>query len=439
MNKITHALMSILFTPVYQDQDILICYASQTGTAANLAAQSGDIVKQMGRSVNVQSLSSLQPSDFNYYNQVLMIVSTCGEGEIPDDGKLFYELLKGFPDLSVPVSLLALGDHSYSKFCLAGKLMHQELIRMGAVDGEFPVMVSGNPIEIWRDWLSKQLNQEIDAAQTKALSRPVKLVLSEKQSLHNKDNKHMNTSNEAYQLTFDIEGADHYKVNDLVAILPPGSDKERLYSIASSPTASSGKQISLCIARHQFMLDGELRNGACSDYLIQQLSIGSELDASIKPGAGLPLPQEDAATILISTGAGIAPMMAVLEERKQCAHTGKNWFIFGNRHSEGDFYYKDRLMQYLDDGDISQLNTAFSRDAGQKVYVQNRLEQQQEQLAEWLLDLGAQVYVCGRPELKDEILMVIRHSLEAHLADHREADQYLNSMLQNGRITFELF
>ena len=436
MNKITHALMSILFTPVYQDQDVLICYASQTGTAANLAAQSGNIARQMGRSVKVSSLSSLKPSDFNTYKQVLMIVSTCGEGEIPDDGKLFYEQLKAFPSLSTPISLFALGDQSYTHFCLAGQLMHEELKRMGAVREETPTMVSGNPTETWRDWLSVQLDQVIEKDQTTPLYTPVTLALTARRPLHSMTTKDVGSANQAYHLTFDLvhEKNEAYKVNDLIGITPPGSDKERLYSIASSPSVNPN-QLSLCIAKHQFILNG----GLCSDYLIEQLNVGQAFKASLKSGAGMPLPNRETPSILIATGAGIAPMMSMLEERKQQQHSGQNWLLFGNRYSDRDFYYQQALNQYVSDGTLSQLDCAFSRDSEQKVYVQDKLKSKQEQLAKWLLNQNAQLYVCGRPELKQEILAIVTLSLETALQSRQEAETKVHTMLKNKQITFELF
>ncbi len=129
MNKITHALMSILFTPVYDNRDILSVTPVKLATAENLALQSGRIIAKTARSVEVQSLSALHPSDLNEYNQVVMIISTCGEGgEIPDQGKLFYQQLCDLPELSSNISILALGgDKSYQHFCLAGKLFNMNL------------------------------------------------------------------------------------------------------------------------------------------------------------------------------------------------------------------------------------------------------------------------------------------------------------------------
>ena len=48
----------------------------------------------------------------------------------------------------------------------------------------------------------------------------------------------------------------------------------------------------------------------------------------------------------------------------------------------------------LRDGHIARLDTAFSRDQEEKVYVQNRMEERSAQLWNWLQN-GASLYVCG--------------------------------------------
>lgn len=449
MNKITHALMSILFTPVYDNRDILVCYASQTGTAENLALQSGRIIAKTAKSVEVQSLSALHPSDLNEYNQVVMIISTCGEGEIPDQGKLFYQQLCDLPELSSNISILALGDKSYQHFCLAGKLFQHELVRLGRANNPEPTMVSGDPLETWQTWLSQQLNEDINTDQVQRITTPVTLTLTKREALHNtslnvsesasQPNK-SGSANQAYQLVFDIQQDDEhpYQINDLVSIVPPGSDKERLYSIASSPSKNP-HQLSLCIAKHQFLLDGEWQNGKCSHHLIEQIALGSRIEGFIKTGKGMPLPNNQQDTILIATGAGIAPMMSLLEERKQQQHLGKNWFIFGNRYSNSDFYYREDIQQYISEGIVHQLDTAFSRDSEEKQYVQDKLVEHQQQLADWIINRHANIYVCGRPELKDEITTIIEQALIRSSLTEEEAKQTVNTMRQNEQLIFELF
>src|SRR5262249_2190095 len=59
-----------------------------------------------------------------------------------------------------------------------------------------------------------------------------------------------------------------------------------------------------------------------------------------------------------------------------------------------DFLYEDELMDLLERGVLTRLDTAFSRDQDEKVYVQQRILERGEELFAWL-EQGAHVYVCG--------------------------------------------
>ena len=436
MNRLSYILMSILFTPVDRNRDLLVCYASQTGTAANLARQTGDLVRRKGRAVQVSSLSKLSPEDLDEYQQVLMIVSTCGDGEFPDDGRVFYQQLCQYPQLTVPVHLLALGDKSYPKFCLAGKLVHEQLLRLGAASECEARLVSGNPMLEWKAWLEQYLELEVTENEVTNISRKVSLELLEKRALHNEHSA--KSANQAFHIDLRINSDVNitYAVNDLIAIKPPNETKERLYSIASSSLPNSNR-LSLCVARHQFMLNGQKMAGACSSFLIDKLQVGDVFEAHIKSGSGMPLPRNEATVIMIATGAGIAPMMSQLEERSWLGHTGDNWVLFGNRYQQDDYYYQPLLEEYLRQGTITRLDCAFSRDDDEKIYVQHRLTQKQDLLIDWILNKKAQIYVCGRPALKQEILAVIERALINNSPNHG-AEQF-KSFVESDRIYFELF
>lgn len=57
--------------------------------------------------------------------------------------------------------------------------------------------------------------------------------------------------------------------------------------------------------------------------------------------------------------------------------------------------YKEELEAAVDDGSLTELVTAFSREQDEKVYVQHRLEQYGQKLWEEYISQGAVVYVCG--------------------------------------------
>jgi sulfite reductase alpha subunit-like flavoprotein len=98
--------------------------------------------------------------------------------------------------------------------------------------------------------------------------------------------------------------------------------------------------------------------------------------------------------VMVGPGTGIAPFLGFLHERRARGHRAPNWLFFGEQHRATDFYYENELTALLADGTLNRLDTAFSRDQRNKIYVQDRMREHGHQLWSWLRD-GAHFYVCG--------------------------------------------
>lgn len=167
----------------------------------------------------------------------------------------------------------------------------------------------------------------------------------------------------------------------------------RLYSIASSPNAHPG-EVHLTVGVVRYQSHYRDRGGVCSTFL-------SDRSGGLKPGVfvhhnkAFRLPENTAANvIMVGPGTGIAPFRAFLEERKVSGAKGQNWLFFGDQHEASDFIYQVELDAMQKDGSLNRLDTAFSRDQSEKIYVQNRMEQNGAELWKWL-ESGAYFYVCG--------------------------------------------
>lgn len=97
---------------------------------------------------------------------------------------------------------------------------------------------------------------------------------------------------------------------------------------------------------------------------------------------------------MIGPGTGIAPFRAFLQERRAIGARGRNWLFFGDQRRTFDFLYQQELEGYFADGLLNRLDTAFSRDQADKIYVQHRMREQAAALWAWLQE-GAYIYVCG--------------------------------------------
>ncbi|MFT3782246.1 MAG: sulfite reductase subunit alpha [Nibricoccus sp.] len=168
----------------------------------------------------------------------------------------------------------------------------------------------------------------------------------------------------------------------------------RLYSIASSPREYP-HEIHLTVAVVRYETNQRQRFGVCTTFMADRTPVGS---------APLPVfisdshfgPPEDLAkdVIMVGPGTGIAPFRAFVQDRAAAGATGRNWLFFGDHHRQRDFLYEEEWSGYLVNGILSRIDTAWSRDQEEKVYVQHKMRENAGELWMWIKN-GAYFYVCG--------------------------------------------
>lgn len=115
-------------------KEVTILYGSQTGNAKGLANKAGKTLEGNGYQVTVSAMSEFKPNNLKKVQNLLIVVSTHGEGEPPDNALSFHEFLhsKRAPKLDdLHFSVLALGDSSYEFFCETGKQFDARLEQLG--------------------------------------------------------------------------------------------------------------------------------------------------------------------------------------------------------------------------------------------------------------------------------------------------------------------
>ncbi|MBE2203839.1 MAG: sulfite reductase subunit alpha [Chthoniobacterales bacterium] len=166
----------------------------------------------------------------------------------------------------------------------------------------------------------------------------------------------------------------------------------RLYSISSSLHAFPD-QVHLTVATVRYDSHGRSRKGVCSTFLADRTNGTVPVFVHVSKGFRLPA-SDDTPIIMVGPGTGIAPFRAFLHDRKARGAKGKNWLFFGDQKASTDFLYRDELEGLRADGHLTRLDTAFSRDQSEKIYVQHRMRENAAALWAWLQD-GAYFYVCG--------------------------------------------
>jgi len=114
---------------------LTILFASQTGNAKGVAKQLSQSASAAGIKVNLKNIADYKVKSLKSENHLLIVASTNGEGEPPDDALAFHEFLtsKKAPKLPhLSYSILALGDSSYEFFCQTGKDFDERLKALGA-------------------------------------------------------------------------------------------------------------------------------------------------------------------------------------------------------------------------------------------------------------------------------------------------------------------
>jgi len=168
----------------------------------------------------------------------------------------------------------------------------------------------------------------------------------------------------------------------------------RMYSIASALDAHPN-QVHTTVRVVRYKSHGAERQGVCSGFLGERAPVGSFMPIFLHENNSFRLPEDtNAPVIMIGPGTGIAPFRAFLEHRQVHGHKGENWLFFGEQRSVSDYLYKEQFLGMERDGFLTRLHTAFSRDQGKKVYVQDRMQENAEELFAWL-EQGAYFYVCG--------------------------------------------
>jgi sulfite reductase (NADPH) flavoprotein alpha-component len=111
-----------------------IVYGSESGNAEKLANGSAKDAKKRGFAPVVKNMADITPADLAKVENLLVIVSTWGDGEPPETATAFYKaLMSETVDLAkVKFSVCALGDTSYEKFCQTGKDIDARLETLGA-------------------------------------------------------------------------------------------------------------------------------------------------------------------------------------------------------------------------------------------------------------------------------------------------------------------
>lgn len=424
----------------------LIVYASQSGTASQLAWRSVDQLRLGGVHAEVMPLNRLDLKTLQRQKRILFIASTFGEGEAPDNGNRFIPRL-GNIDLShLTYGLLALGDRDYRFFCGFGHSLNQALHLRGATPLFDSIEVNkGDPAALrhWQYFLGQISGQHLFHDWNPPTYESWRLV---RRRCLNRGSPgapafllHLTHSEPAHWQAGDIAEIgpcnSSARIDSFLNLLGRAADEpvifngrartlrdvlcrrdlpqddntiaelkeltpaellqslpelpHREYSIASVP-AQGTLDLLVRQVRH-----GEHELGLGSGWLTEYTAEGEEILLRVRSNPGFQPPVNSAPMILIGNGTGIAGLRAHLLARRAAGAT-RNWLLFGERTAAHDFFFGDDIRAWHKEGTLEHLDLVFSRDAAPDTprYVQDLLPTHADRLHTWIAD-GAVLYVCG--------------------------------------------
>lgn len=211
-------------------------------------------------------------------------------------------------------------------------------------------------------------------------------------------------------------------------------------------------------------------NGVCTDYLCGLKESKDRVCIFVRPSSfRLPI-KLGTPIIMVGPGTGVAPFRAFIQEeyalRQQKKKVMKAYpdedeekepeskdikslprqlgamsLYFGCRQKNADWIYREEMQTAVTDAVLNDLVLAFSREHGEKkVYVQDRMAENAEQLWKQLSEQNAYFYVCGGTQMgrsvKDTLLTVAQR--QGRLTE-KQAHDLIDKMVHSQRYIQELW
>ncbi|KAJ7179860.1 hypothetical protein C8R43DRAFT_377913 [Mycena crocata] len=222
-----------------------------------------------------------------------------------------------------------------------------------------------------------------------------------------------------------------------------GDIKPRHYSIASAQSVVGDRVDLLVVTVEWAAPSGSPRFGQCTRYLAG-LRVGQKVTVSIKPSVMKLPPDNRQPLIMAGLGTGAAPFRAFLQHRAMLMQRGEEvgpvYYYFGSRYQSQEYLYGEEIEAFILDNVITRAGLAFSRDGPEKVYIQHKMLEDSEALAQMLGDNKGVFYLCGPTWPVPDVYEALVGALVKYKGQTPEAaGEYLESLKEEERYVLEVY
>jgi sulfite reductase (NADPH) flavoprotein alpha-component len=165
------------------DFSLIVGYGTDMGNAEDAAMSFAEAVADIGITVEAIELNQIELAELRSATHFVVVTSTFGDGEFPDNALLFWEAVSAETERleQLNFAVLALGDTSYEFFCNAGKLLDERLEALGAtrmldrvdVDGHYEQAAAAWTTDVVKMLAAENTAPAVAVAETAGEVQPV--------------------------------------------------------------------------------------------------------------------------------------------------------------------------------------------------------------------------------------------------------------------------
>ncbi|UKZ76473.1 hypothetical protein TrVFT333_004177 [Trichoderma virens FT-333] len=231
--------------------------------------------------------------------------------------------------------------------------------------------------------------------------------------------------------------------HNLVKIVSPL--KRREYSIASAQAVTPNSVALMIVVVDWVDTKGRTRIGQATQYL-SRLQPGATVTVSVKPSV-MKLPTKDTAPLIMAgLGTGLAPFRAFVQYRAMQKAQGKEigsiLLYLGSRHQREEYLYGEEWEAYLAAGVVTLVGSAFSRDQPKKIYIQDRMRETLDSIAQAYIKDEGSFYLCGPTWPVPDVTAVLKEAIAAEAkASGKKVDpsKEIERLKEEGRYVLEVY